>query len=180
MHLSSAAAAKANQLPLSLYGGEMYSLSESRKAVRKKSQARYDHINLTLPLFNLNGEVAILFDHEETETNSEIKAVALSYMDGMATVVEETSVLWSEDEAIRLHSCLLEQSIKALAAGGNAGQKKEILDWLFAPDILGIDENNNFVYAEQRPFTYQLCCKLEGMNPDVILDFIGARLRVCA
>lgn len=182
MHLSSSSAPSAvgtGQLVLDLFGGEIHTCQiETKKTTRPK--ARYGHLNLTLPLFGINGEVAVLFDNETSDTDSEagMTAAALSYMDNMASTADpvEEVINWTDEEVSRLHSVLLEQSIKALAAKGNANQKKEILDWIFAPDIYGIDENK-FVYADQIPFSFQLCCKLEGIEPDVIRDFIDERIR---
>lgn len=178
MSLTSSAVERAvTQLPLALLGGEVFSMPVTQKKPReRKAKPKFDHLDLTLPLFTLTGEVAILFDHEEEDTETDIQAVALSYSDDLNALSGAELTPWTDDGIAKLHSVLLEESIKALAARGNAKQKGEILDWLFAPDIVGIDESNRCVYADNVPWTYQFCCRLEGMNPDTIRDFVSRRI----
>mgnify|MGYP004702426103 CR=1 FL=1 len=171
--VSTAAAQELQQFMLPLFGGEMFSASNTPEAFTlRQPKQKITNIDLTLPLFNLEGEVAILFDNEEAGTS--IQVGVLSYMDEMQ---EEKLSPWSGDGIARLHSVLLEESLKALAARSNARQKEEVLQWIFRPDALDMDRNTGeFVYADETPFTFQLCCKLEGMNPEVIRDFLRRRI----
>ncbi len=123
---------------------------------------------LDLPLFAFTDlrNTAIITDEEAL--SHETRAVA-SFIE---PIEEEETVVWSADAIAQLHSCLLEESLKALAGRGNAQQKLEILEWIFGAE----DEN----LADQRdvPFSFELCCRLEGMDGDVIREFINKRLPV--
>ncbi len=82
---------------------------------------------------------------------------------------------WTNEGVIQLHSVLLEQSLRALAGRGNPMQKKEILDWIFAPDYVGTVQRNGRekpVYNDRIPFTFAFCCRIERMNPDTFRDFL--------
>lgn len=170
--VSTAPAPALQQYMLPLLGGEMFSESSMPEtSTLRQPQQKIKNIDLTLPLFNLAGEVAILFDNEEVDTS--IQVGVLSYMDEM----QEELTPWSGDGIARLHSVLLEESLKALAARSNARQKEEILQWIFRPDALDMDRNTSrFVYADETPFTFQFCCKLEGHDPEVYRDFLRRRI----
>ena len=124
---------------------------------------------LDLPLFAFTDlrNTAIITDEEAL--SHETRAVA-SFIEPIEE--EEMEIQWSADAIAQLHSCLLEEPLKALAGRGNAQQKLEILEWIFGAE----DEN----LADQRdvPFSFELCCRLEGMDGDVIREFINKRLPV--
>ena len=87
---------------------------------------------------------------------------------------------WSEEGIRQLHSVLLHESIKALAGRGNGNQKREILQWIFRPEVeRWVDERGNvrLVRTGDMPWTFSFCCRLENMtNPDIIRDFIARAL----
>lgn len=153
---------------------------------RKPKQAKAPKVTLdmlTLPLFDLKGdcaEHAILFDHEqEGESAVELKVGAIlpSDMDE-----ENDEVLnWTNDGIARLMGVLLEESLSALAARGNAKQKEEILDWVFEADYFQkLPGQWRARFTNTVPFSFAFCCKLAGMDPDVIRDFLRQRISALA
>lgn len=84
---------------------------------------------------------------------------------------EPSHLEWTLDGVLKLHSVLLEESLKALAGRGNGEQKREILEWIFEPDLVGTITRNGRevpVFTWQVPCSFAFCCKLEGMDPETI------------
>lgn len=182
--VSTAAAQELQQFMLPLFGGEMFSASSMPEAFTlRQPKRKIKSIDLTQPLFDLDGEVAVLFGDlkgeaailfDNEEEGASIQVGVLSYMDEMQ---DEELVPISGDGIACLHGVLLEESLKALAARGNARQKEEILQWIFRPDALDMDrKTGRFIYADETPFTFQFCCKLEGHDPEVYRDFLRKRI----
>lgn len=93
-----------------------------------------------------------------------------------------------------VHAALLEGSLGCLKMVTSASEKFEVLSWIFEPDILGwIDDVGEVVWYEdvspherasyaisgwtpmwnsERELSFQFCCKLFGLRPDVIQDEI--------
>lgn len=191
MELSSnVAVSVVGQVPLLLSGGEMF--SDVPKAPKRKKTPIRDllkkrKVDLSLPLFDFfsgidPGTVATLSD-TEMEADDAVTGLcveSLSYMDNAPHEIEQEDVLtpWTDDGMLQLHGVLLEESLKALAARGNAKQKGEILRWIFRSDLIATPQETGgpAIYASMVPWTFAMCCKMEGFNPDVIRDFIRSRI----
>ena len=124
---------------------------------------------LDLPLFAVSDlrNTAIITDEEALSHENEAQAIA-SFIEPIEE--EEMEIQWGVDAIVQLHSCLLEESLKALAGRGNARQKLEILEWIFEA------ENENIARQRDVPFSFELCCRLEGMDDNFIRKFIDKRL----
>lgn len=154
---------------------------------RKPRQSKAPKVSLdllTLPLFDQKiniAEHAILLDHEQeaAENAVELKVGAIlpSNMDDEDEAVEP----WTNDGIARLMGVLLEESLAALAARGNAKQKQEILDWVFEADCFQrLPGQWRARFTNTVPFSFAFCCKLAGMDPDVIRDFLRQRISALA
>lgn len=89
------------------------------------------------------------------------------------------AVGWDNDELLRLHAVLLEESLKALAAKGNPAEKLDVLDWMFEPDFFAeivkqtpYGPRKRLIYNDQVPFSFAFCCKLQGHDPSKYRGFV--------
>jgi hypothetical protein len=126
---------------------------------------------LDLPIFTrsdvselLEGE--FLYDDEELIVVSDVAKKELP---------EE----WSDEGALQAHYVLLERSLEYLAAKGNRKEKRDVLDWIFHPEVAEevirmIDGKNERLLV---PFTFGACCRLQGLEPDEMRDQIAKRCR---
>lgn len=173
------------QFSLPLLGGELYSAPPEpvKPAAPLRTKRKIGlQFDLTKPLFDYKGDCAVLYDHEEEDAGTQgIRAGVLSYMDGISNEAEseEERVPWTNDGIMRLHGVLLEESLKALAASGNAKQKAEVLDWIFEPDFFADrwETGGKVAFTKDIAFTFAFACKLAGMDPDVLRDGITRRLQ---
>lgn len=90
---------------------------------------------------------------------------------GVGPEIDEP-VVWTSDEILQLHSVLLEESLKALAAKGNPTEKMDILEWMFEPDFVAEvvmqtphGPRKTIIYNDQVAFSFAFCCKLQGHDP---------------
>lgn len=75
------------------------------------------------------------------------------------------------------HEKVLEYSLNVLKSRGNAGEKYEILQWIWAHDIYcwvarevaGVIKQVP-IYRKQLPFTFQMCCACEGLDYERMRD----------
>lgn len=79
---------------------------------------------------------------------------------------------WTDDEIVQLHCILLEESLGALRAKGNAKDKKDILNWIFFPEVpdfrpVKCGNVNRMVFT---PFSLTACCKFTGFDADRLRD----------
>lgn len=134
-------------------------------------------------------EVSILADADlddmgpdvETQTDEQVLSnpVAaeseVSTTDFVGPLAEQ--FVYDERQILRCHSHLWEQSLHALCGQGNSQQKQDILNWIFEPDFVGYAMNQHGrrvrVTNDMVPFSFLLCCKLEGADPEYIRSFIA-------
>lgn len=97
----------------------------------------------------------------------------------------DAPLVWSDDAVAQLHEGLLFHSLAVLSGRGNALEKSETLQWFFGPDLLGWKETKlptgqiirRQVRAYEFPFTFQRCCALLGLNPEVLIEGLCHSLR---
>lgn len=84
---------------------------------------------------------------------------------------------WSDEAVEQLHEAVLHYSLKALQARGNGAEKREILEWIFAPQPMVAvlrDEYGNPVEAllpqSTTPFSFEQCCRICGYSPERLMD----------
>lgn len=184
MGLSSSVGTSAPEVQLSLLlaGGEMFSEPPPKQKLKRNTIRELlaeQAIDLSFPLFDLVSDVAVLYDNEEADTG--IRTETLSFMDNEPYQVgqeAEEQPNWTNDEIIRLHGWLIEESLKALAARGNALQKEEILQWLFEPDIFADREETGgkVILSSEIPWSFAFCCRLSGYDPDTIRDGVTRQI----
>ena len=90
---------------------------------------------------------------------------------------------WSNEGIVKLHSVMLEQSIKTLSASGNPNEKLDVLKWIFEQDFVGYvtkptRDGQRTVRVTNRDcmFTFAFCCRLEGHNPEVYRRYLREKL----
>lgn len=90
---------------------------------------------------------------------------------------------WEHDDIVTIHSYLLEESLKALAAKGNPSEKLDVLDWIFEPDFFAevvVDTpdgpRKKTLKSDQRPFSFAFTCKIEGHDPAFYRAFLRRQL----
>jgi hypothetical protein len=132
---------------------------------------------LTMPLFDL-------VDDGVHETAVLPDAAPIDAMDFAEIEASEPKPRWTQEGILKLHSVLLEESLRALGARGTGEQKREILEWIFEPSYVGTVFRHGRevqVLTSNLPFSFVFCCKLEGMDPDHIrskvLQFMPAEAR---
>lgn len=86
---------------------------------------------------------------------------------------EEAEVTWTDEEIEQLHEAVLHYSLKLLQARGNGAEKKEILQWIFAPDLKvaqlkdGDGDTVEILLPQfATPFSFEQCCRICGYSPD--------------
>jgi hypothetical protein len=91
---------------------------------------------------------------------------------------------WSDDAVEQLHEVVLHYSLKVLKARGNGAEKREILEWIFAPQPMVAtlpDEHGHPVEAllprSQTPFSFERCCRICGFSPERLMDGLMPVLR---
>jgi hypothetical protein len=84
---------------------------------------------------------------------------------------------WSDDAVAQLHEAVLHHSLKALQAKGNGVEKREVLQWIFAPKPMivaleGADGQPTEVALPQHltPFSFERCCRMCGYSHERLMD----------
>lgn len=102
--------------------------------------------------------------HWASRTKSERTVLQLSLLDALAALLEEDQDLrknWSLDQIEKMHLCLFEASVKAaLYERTNPNDRSEIMAWVQDADI--------------RPFSFNVCAGLAGVDPEEMRDRIVA------
>lgn len=90
---------------------------------------------------------------------------------------EGDAELWSDKAVEQLHEAVLQYSLKALQARGNGAEKREILEWIFAPQPMVAvlrDEYGNPAEAllpqSVTPFSFEQCCRICGYSSERLQD----------
>ena len=169
--LNTANASLPRQLWLFAHDEEMNAPPVKRKRLNHRAP-KFDERLLQLPLFGLAGD-------PETVVVDIVDLQTIGYIPE-AEEETEPPLEWSSSGIEQLHSVLLHQSLAALAGRGNGLQKREILEWIFEPDLFGEVIRNGVstpIFNWDVPWSFLFCCRLERMhNPEIIRDFIRGLL----
>ena len=139
---------------------------------QKRNRARRERIELlkALQIPLISEELWKTFTEDRTSVE-EAMATAGPDAIGVGPEIDEP-VVWTSDEILQLHSVLLEESLKALAAKGNPTEKMDILEWMFEPDFVAEvvmqtphGPRKTIIYNDQVAFSFAFCCKLQGHDP---------------
>lgn len=86
---------------------------------------------------------------------------------------DEEKIVWSEQAIRDLHEGVLMYSLSLLNSKGNAKEKRDTLEWIFADDVYDLVERTVRgqikrcpVRTDQIPFSFQTCCRLVGYRYD--------------
>lgn len=88
---------------------------------------------------------------------------------------------WKVNDIVKLHDTLLEDALSILAKSSETkAVKKEQLDalsWFFS-DFVELEQDGKVVKvrAEEVPFSFLFCCRLNAMNPETFRDFIFSKV----
>lgn len=151
-------------------------LRKPKKVIRVASSAvpSFDMDLLDLPLFRSDKVIEDILDGDPFLDESEnpelvVEEVKIPNLDDAAQFD------WSEDGVIDMHWFLLKRSLERLEARNNAKEKKDILGWIFYPDVP--DEVVRVVDGKEEriliPFTFGACCRLEGADPEIMREKIA-------
>jgi hypothetical protein len=91
---------------------------------------------------------------------------------------------WSDAAVEQLHEAVLRHSLKALQARGNGAEKREILQWIFAPQpmvaVLRDARGQTFEAVLPQsitPFSFVQCCRICGYSAERLRDGLMPLLR---
>ena len=84
----------------------------------------------------------------------------------------------SEDEAV-LHELVLERNLKALTYRSNTEEKRDVVRWIFKPDVtrLSVRGARLSEHQDNVPFSFRRCCRLAGYRPDALREALRALLK---
>lgn len=155
-------------LPREIIRQERLIASEKRKAQREREQALKA---LHLPLIKAE-HLRIVEDRSDVEAAMALQPGPDAVGVGPEIDQSEQEVVWTIDEMLVMHSVLLEESLRALAAKGNPSEKMEILEWIFESDYFAevvLQSPNGprktVIYNSEVALSFAMCCRLEGHDP---------------
>ena len=79
---------------------------------------------------------------------------------------------WSPEAEVVLHGVLLERSLKGLSCKNNAEGRRDVLRWIFKPDVTYFSVSGRRLARHQDdvPFSFRRCCRLAGYDADALRD----------
>jgi hypothetical protein len=83
-------------------------------------------------------------------------------------------VVWNDHQIFVSHSELLYGSLEVLTYDGVIEEKVDVLEWVFAPDL--VKWHGRKVKVETIPFSFKACCMLCGYDYEIIQQFIYSKL----
>jgi len=91
---------------------------------------------------------------------------------------------WSDEAVEQLHEAVLHHSLKALQARGNGAEKREILQWIFAPQPMVAVLRNQYGHQVEAllpqpltPFSFEQCCRICGYSSERLMNGLMPILR---
>lgn len=94
-------------------------------------------------------------------------------------VDHEGAAHWSPEDEVVLHGVVLERALKALTYRNNADEKRDVLRWIFKPDVVHLTVRGRLLaqHQDDMPFSFRRCCKLAGYDADALRDALRGLLR---
>jgi hypothetical protein len=98
---------------------------------------------------------------------------------------DEQAKVWSDEAIDLLHEGMVMYSLRLLNARGNGKEKKAILSWIFDPKPMAYDRSTDgdespawiFINASEVPFSFELCCRIVGYDPERIREGLAPILK---
>lgn len=113
---------------------------------------------------------------EGNELNCEVDPLRSAISD-QVEALSEGHTEWTDSAVEELHESVLHYSLKLLQARGNGAEKKEVLQWIFAPTTMVAvlrDEQMQPVEVvlpqSATPFSFEQCCRICGYSPERLQD----------
>lgn len=188
-----------NQLHLSLFAPHeihAWAQEECRKRLRKEQrslraprrlQVKEDRV--TRGLFD-SVDLAMLHNPlggpaEGNELNCDVDPLREDQADAdHLDASAEDAPGWSDEAVEQLHEAVLHYSLKSLQARGNGAEKREVLNWIFAPQPKVAVLRNQYGHRVEAllpqsltPFSFEQCCRICGYSSERLIDGLTPILR---
>jgi hypothetical protein len=85
-----------------------------------------------------------------------------------------TRQTWNDQQIISTHSELLYESLSVLTYDGVPEEKIDVLEWIFADDI--VIWHGRKVKVENVPFSFKACCRFCGYDYSILQSFVYSKL----
>ncbi len=136
---------------------------------------------LIKPIITSIGKRAVKIKKRVLDTWEEAKVFAGSNTIHQPQKIDHSVPLlmdWSNEELLKAHQWVLEESIEALRSEDNKQEKMDVLEWIFSPayiDKIGksLDGRPCIIrrHASDIPFSFENCCRSIGLtDPDVFRE----------
>lgn len=113
---------------------------------------------------------------EGNELNCEIDPLRVEIVE-MLDAADVPESEWSDAAVEELHEAVLHYSLKLLQARGNGAEKKEVLQWIFAPPTMVALVHDQqmqpvevFLPQNATPFSFEQCCRICGYSSERLMD----------
>lgn len=90
---------------------------------------------------------------------------------------DEPGETWSDQAVEELHEAVLHYSLKTLQARGNGAEKREVLEWIFAPQPMVATLRDKagrpvevVLPQSLTPFSFEQCCRICGYSSERLMD----------
>jgi len=95
------------------------------------------------------------------------------------TVDDEPPADWSLEQELVLHGVMLERNLKLLSSGNNVEEKRDVLRWIFRPDVthFTVRERRLTQHQDDVAFSFRRCCRLAGYDADELRDALRVLLK---
>jgi hypothetical protein len=92
---------------------------------------------------------------------------------------DEPRTDWSLGEELALHGVVLERNLKVLSCRSNADEKRDVLRWIFRPDVTRfiVQGRRLTQHQDDVPFSFRRCCRLAGYDADELRDALRMLLK---
>lgn len=113
---------------------------------------------------------------EGNELNCEVDPLRIEIAEGVEAA-DASDLEWSDSAVEELHEAVLHYSLRLLQARGNGAEKKQVLQWIFAPTTMVatvLDQDTQpvevFLPQNSTPFSFEQCCRICGYSPERLMD----------
>lgn len=92
---------------------------------------------------------------------------------------------WSESAIEALHAELFIKNLELLNTSGNGAEKRNILEWIFAPPVFEFAKAGKptkakvwkTISSDHMPFGFDWCCRFAGYNPEAVREGLAPILK---
>lgn len=164
-----------------------YEESRTRQIIRFETSLR-EKVSVEVldqPLFTKEGQLALeVFTRDPLEAAEQADLTVSVDEFSCSEKEKQQHIAWIADRAEAFIGYVLDRALEALASAGNATEKADILEWMFASDIYGQEifeekdgERIRTIFSVDVPMSFQWCCKVFGLRPDVLQEHVLGALK---